>query len=114
MVSDRPSQKAPETATTAYQLELPTDTDRQTAPPHPEAENAEARPPLPSANSPAMTPVGRLPPQFEHRNARWADLLRHTFEVDVPECDRCGGRMKLVAMLTDPATIEAAHAKSRK
>jgi len=29
------------------------------------------------------------PPQLEHRNYRWAEpFLRHTFEVDVLECER--------------------------
>lgn len=32
----------------------------------------------------------------------WADLLARTFGIDVLDCPRCHGRMKLVAMLTEP------------
>jgi hypothetical protein len=30
---------------------------------------------------------------------RWADLMRRAFEVDVLACPRCGGRLRLVALL---------------
>ncbi|WP_437962231.1 transposase [Sorangium sp. So ce119] len=35
----------------------------------------------------------------------WAELLRRTFAIDVLECPTCKGRMKLVAMLTQPRSI---------
>ncbi len=35
----------------------------------------------------------------------WAELLARTFAVDVLACPRCEGRMKLLAMITDPASI---------
>jgi hypothetical protein len=35
----------------------------------------------------------------------WAELLRRTFGVDVLECPKCKGRMKLVAMVTEPKSI---------
>ncbi len=35
----------------------------------------------------------------------WAELLARTFAVDVFACPRCQGRMKLLAMVTDPASI---------
>ncbi len=31
----------------------------------------------------------------------WATLLRRTFEVDVLACSRCGGRLRVLACLTD-------------
>ena len=31
----------------------------------------------------------------------WAELLRRTFAVDVETCPRCGGRMRLLAVITD-------------
>jgi hypothetical protein len=34
----------------------------------------------------------------------WALLLRRSFEVDVRECVRCGGRLALHALVTDPET----------
>jgi len=30
---------------------------------------------------------------------RWADLMRRAFDVDVLACPRCGGRLRLVALL---------------
>nr|WP_324293067.1 transposase [Sorangium sp. Soce836] len=35
----------------------------------------------------------------------WAELLRRTFAIDVLECPTCKGRMKLVAMVTEPRNI---------
>jgi len=35
----------------------------------------------------------------------WAELLRRTFAIDVLECPRCKGRMKLLAMVTDTKSI---------
>ena len=35
----------------------------------------------------------------------WAELLARTFSVDVLACPRCQGRLKLLAMVTDPASI---------
>jgi hypothetical protein len=35
----------------------------------------------------------------------WAELLKRTFDIDV-RCPRCEGRMKLVAMVTEPASAK--------
>jgi len=35
----------------------------------------------------------------------WADLMRRTFGYDVNACLECGGRMKLIAMIEEPAVI---------
>ncbi len=35
----------------------------------------------------------------------WADLLKRTFGLDVLACKRCGGRMRLLAMVTEPASV---------
>ncbi len=37
---------------------------------------------------------------------RWADLMRRAFEVDVLACPRCGGRLRLVALL-EVSTVTA-------
>ena len=34
----------------------------------------------------------------------WARLLARVFRVDVTECPACGGKMKIIAALTDPVT----------
>lgn len=35
----------------------------------------------------------------------WAELLARTFGVDVLACPKCQGRLKLLAMVTDPESI---------
>ncbi|MBI5624182.1 MAG: transposase [Elusimicrobia bacterium] len=35
----------------------------------------------------------------------WADLMRRAFDLDVLACPRCGGRMRLIATIEDPAVI---------
>ena len=35
----------------------------------------------------------------------WAELLKRTFAVDVLACEKCHGRLKLVAMVTDAKSI---------
>jgi hypothetical protein len=36
----------------------------------------------------------------------WAELLKRTFDIDVLECPKSHGRMKLLAMITDGASVE--------
>jgi hypothetical protein len=35
----------------------------------------------------------------------WATLLRRTFDVDVLRCASCGGRLRIVGEVTDPAAV---------
>jgi hypothetical protein len=35
----------------------------------------------------------------------WAELLKRTFAVDVLECDKCHGRLKLLAVVTEPKSV---------
>jgi hypothetical protein len=35
----------------------------------------------------------------------WAELLRRTLAIDVLECPTCKGRMKLIAMITEPKSV---------
>ena len=41
------------------------------------------------------------------RGWRWADLMRRAFDWDVLACPRCGGRLRLIALIFDPGTIDA-------
>ena len=34
--------------------------------------------------------------------AAWAELMKRVFLVDVLECERCGGRMKIIAAIHSP------------
>ena len=45
------------------------------------------------------------PPERSAGYRPWAELLKRTFEIDVLQCMRCNGRMKLVALLTEPRSI---------
>jgi hypothetical protein len=36
----------------------------------------------------------------------WASLLRRVFKVDVLCCKKCGGRMKVIAVIEEPSAIE--------
>jgi hypothetical protein len=55
--------------------------------------------------SPESTSEGDpTPAQRRHRLA-WAVLLARVWAIDVTECPACGGRMKVVAAVTDPCSI---------
>ena len=40
------------------------------------------------------------------RGQRWADLMRRTFGFDVLACLRCGGRLRLIALIEQAAVIQ--------
>ncbi len=40
------------------------------------------------------------------RSWSWAALMRRAFEIDVLACPRCGGRLRLIATVDDPAIIQ--------
>src|SRR5450432_1746975 len=53
-----------------------------------------------------LSPCGP-PPECVASSSRyrpWAELLKRTFGVDVETCPRCGGRMRLLAVITDLAS----------
>jgi hypothetical protein len=39
------------------------------------------------------------------RRIGWASLLARVFAIDVTVCSKCGGRMKIVEVVTDPAAL---------
>ncbi|HEX5076892.1 MAG TPA: transposase [Gemmatimonadaceae bacterium] len=48
------------------------------------------------------------PPPCETTGSRyrpWAELLKRTFGIDVETCPRCGGRMRLLALVTDTKNV---------
>ena len=49
------------------------------------------------------TPV----PQRRSTYRGWAELLKRTFDFDVLSCPSCGGRMKLLALVTSPRASRA-------
>ena len=55
---------------------------------------------LPDASSVGVSTVSP-----SRRRLGWAALLARVFAVDVTLCPSCGGRLGLVAVLSDPASI---------
>jgi hypothetical protein len=45
------------------------------------------------------------PPPPAPRNWPWAALMRRAFALDVLACPRCGGRLRVIATVADPAAI---------
>ena len=37
--------------------------------------------------------------------SKWADLLQRVFEIDALRCSYCGGKRRLIALLTDGAVV---------
>jgi len=40
------------------------------------------------------------------RNYLWAELMRRSMGLDVTTCPRCGGRLRLIAVIDDPAVVQ--------
>jgi len=58
--------------------------------------------------APSETPAeGQRPrrPEGAPSYRPWAELLERTFAVDVLACPKCHGRMRLLAMVQDPANV---------
>ena len=73
---------------------------RQVVPVTPEAPQADE---LRRCQHPAE-PRPESPPPRRHR-IPWAELFKRVFKEEVDRC-ACGGRLRLVAMLTEPASIQ--------
>ena len=43
--------------------------------------------------------------ELKKKNILWARLLARVFNIDVETCSKCGGRMKIIAAIEDPAVI---------
>ncbi|MBS0445732.1 MAG: hypothetical protein JSR59_07265 [Proteobacteria bacterium] len=59
----------------------------------------------------ARSPDGPAEPEPDdgHRWASrisWALLLKRVFEIDMQHCPNCGGELKIIATILDPAVIE--------
>ena len=44
-----------------------------------------------------MTPEARM---------SWARLLKRVFDIDIERCPQCGGHLKIIAAIEEPAVIE--------
>jgi hypothetical protein len=46
--------------------------------------------------------------EHAHGNAarmRWAQLLKRVFDIDLEHCPQCGGALKIIAAIKEPAVI---------
>ena len=62
---------------------------------------------LPRARTPAgeEEPDGLTPAERLSRRRAWARLIRRVYEVDPLVCTRCGGEMRVIAVILDPKVI---------
>ena len=70
-------------------------------------------------SSPGEVPEGEAAPESADRAAlrrRWAEMIRRVYEVDPLVCPRCGGEMRVVGLITQPAVIKRIldHLRKRK
>ena len=73
----------------------------------PESENVCASNPVSSgtdlsdrSEGPAASPGAERHP----RNYPWSELMKRVFAADVLACDRCGGRLRILATIRPPET----------
>jgi hypothetical protein len=48
---------------------------------------------------------GLTPAERRARRQRWAQLVRRVYEVDPLVCPKCGGEMRIIRVILDPAVI---------
>jgi hypothetical protein len=62
-----------------------------------------------TATAAATGPAASEPDSAERKAARkrWANLIRHIYEVDPLVCPRCGGMMKIISFITQQGVIRA-------
>jgi len=61
--------------------------------------------PGPSVSTPSSAAEASLVPPLRTHRLSWATLLARVFAFDVTVCPACGGRLRLVAALTDPDSM---------
>ncbi len=57
----------------------------------------------------AETPTATADAQSEQERQRrqtWARMIRHIFEVDPLLCEKCGGQMRVISVITDPPVVQ--------
>lgn len=62
--------------------------------------SSHASPPVTLGNDQVHTAHGSTPTRISG-----ARLLKRVFEIDIEHCPHCGGRLKIIAAIEDPAVI---------
>jgi hypothetical protein len=52
-----------------------------------------------------VSPTAGVETRSHNRRISWARLLARIWGVDALRCERCGGRMRVLAALTDPSVV---------
>lgn len=75
--------------------------------PEPETAEAVTHAHCRAGKQPLMDDAARAgeKPCCRPRNYSWAELMRRVFSVDVLRCERCGGRMRIIAAIHPPEAI---------
>jgi hypothetical protein len=75
--------------------------------PEPEKEGPPPHPGCRAAGHASLTDgrSGRKRREPGSRNYSWAELMRRVFSIDVLECPRCGGRIRILAAINPPDAI---------
>ena len=73
----------------------------------PNAKLRKAVVPMPTKPAPAHTGDGAhtLAGSAKGR-MRWGQLLKRVFDIDIEHCPHCGGQLKLIAAIEEPAVIQ--------
>jgi hypothetical protein len=50
--------------------------------------------------------LGEHGPTPRHLTMTWAQRLKRVFHIDIETCSQCGGAMKVIACIEDPAVIQ--------
>jgi hypothetical protein len=58
----------------------------------------------------------RLPPAPQtpaerHQSMNWAQRLKRVFQIDISQCEHCGGQVKIISCIEDEATIHRIPAR---
>jgi Putative transposase len=61
--------------------------------------------PVPALPAPQGEDGQAPPPRRRGTYRPWAELLKRTFDLDVLSCPNCGGRMKLLCLVTDSRSV---------
>jgi hypothetical protein len=54
---------------------------------------------------PATAGESARPPTLRHVAMNWARRLKRVFGIDIESCARCGGKLKIIASIEEPAVI---------
>jgi hypothetical protein len=49
--------------------------------------------------------VSERNPAERHQAMTWAQRLKRVFRIDIEQCERCGGKVRIIASIEDPQVI---------